>query len=219
MRGLRLKIKGYWGFTLLELLIAVTIFSIAAVAIYTSFNVGIRAWRKAENSYKIKQEARYAFNTIARELRNAISFTVEDSEGPLANSFDGSSNEVSFWKALKITSPKDGYSEGIYKITYSFDEEAKTLYYILRTYKESLTEEDGNKSLLTSGVSDFKLEYAYKDGEEIVWDGRWKEQGADIPFGVKVHLTYLSQSEGEVVEFSETIFIPTGTLKDITEIS
>ena len=202
-----MKTKGLRGFTLLELLIAVTIFSIVAVAIYSSFNVGIRAWRKAENSYKVRQEARHALNTIGRELRSAINST--------AMSFEGSSNYVSFCRTMKISNPQGGYSEGIFKITYTFEAEDKAVYYILQTYGESAKGETGTKSLLASGVLDFKLQYAYLDLDMVVWKDEWKE--LNIPLGVKVSLSYPSQSEGQVVEYSETFFIPTGTLKEATE--
>lgn len=203
------KTKDHRGFTLLELLIAVTIFSIAAVAIYSSFNVGIRAWRKAEDSYKIRQEARHALDRIGRELRNAVNFT------PMP--FDGSSNYVSFSRALKISDSKGGYSEGILKITYTFDANAKAVYYILQTYQESAKDESGTKSLLTSGISDFKLKYAYRQGDEIIWEDNWKKEEKLIPFGMKVSLSYPLQEEAQTVEFSETVLIPTGVLKEVTE--
>ncbi|KPK39576.1 MAG: hypothetical protein AMJ78_08300 [Omnitrophica WOR_2 bacterium SM23_29] len=203
-----MKKKGLCGFTLLELLIAVTIFSIVAVAIYSSFNVGIRAWRKAENSYKIRQEARHVLNTIGRELRCAINSTVMP--------FEGSSNYVSFCRAMKVSNPQGGYSEGIFKITYTFDAEDKVVYYVLQTYEETAKEESGTKSLLASGVSDFKLQYAYLDVDKIVWMDNWEKEELNIPLGVKVSLYYPSQNEGQVAEYSETIFIPTGILKEAT---
>ena len=198
-----MKSKDYQGFTLLELLIAVTIFSIVSIAIYSSFSVGIRAWRKAEESYKVRQEARHALEDIGYELRTAVNFT------PVP--FEGSSDCVSFSRVLKSSNK---YSEGIFKITYTFDAEAKSLYYILQTYQESVQEESGIKSILTSGISGFQLKYAYLDGEEVIWRDDWQSDEIDVPFGVKVSLFYPSQSKGQDIEFSETILIPTGALKE-----
>ncbi len=201
--------KSYRGFTLLELLIAITIFSIVAIAIYSSFNVGIHAWRKAENSYKVRQEARHALNTIGRELRCAINFA------PIA--FEGTSNSVSFCRT------------GTFKITYAIVKEEKeekqkgkevetySLYRILQTYQESVKGEKGTESLLASGVLDFKLQYAYLDLDKVVWKDEWKKEELNIPLGVKASLFYPSQGEGQVAEYSEAIFIPTGILKEATE--
>lgn len=201
-----MKAKNFKGFTFLELLIAVTIFSIVAVAIYTSFNIGIHAWRKTEGSYKIRQEARHSLDNMERDLRCAINFTRKNPDGSAISSFEGSSGKVSFWRALK---------GGVFKITYLFDKEA--LYYILQTYKETSGGESGSKSFLASGVSDFKLQYAYRDGDTIVWQDAWESENSDIPMGVKASLFYGSDSGGQPVEFADTILIPTGIVKDISE--
>lgn len=194
------------GFTFLELLIAVTIFSIVAVAVYSSFNVGIRAWRKTEESYKVRQETRHALDKLGRDLRCAVNFTRKGPDGSPVASFGGSSAEVSFWRALK---------GGVFKITYLLDK--KALYYILQTYKEATGGESGSRSLLASGVSDFKLRYAYRDGDKIVWQDDWESKDSDIPTGVKASLFYGADNGGQPVEFADTILIPTGILKDATE--
>lgn len=198
------------GFTFLELLIAVTIFSVVAVAIYSSFNVGIRAWGKTEGSYKIRQEARHAFDTLERDLRRAIKFTLKDPENPLVeiDSFEGSSSRFSFWR------PRE---EGVFKVTYLFDKEAKALYYLSQPYKEALTGAEGVKSLLASGVSGLKVKYAYLDGDEVIWQDDWRDKEHGIPMGVKAALSYNSDKEGQTVEFDDTVFIPTGVIKDISE--
>src|SRR3989338_2967160 len=98
------------------------IFSIVAVAIYSSFNVGIRAWRKAEASYKVRQEARYSLDTIARELRCSVNF--------VRMPFAGTSDSVSFSRPFKISNQKEGYPEGIFRITYTFDAQAQAIYHI-----------------------------------------------------------------------------------------
>jgi len=196
------------GFTFLELLIAVTIFSIVAVAVYSSFNVGIHAWRKTEGSYKVKQEARHAFDIMGRDLRCAIDFIRKNPDGSVINSFEGSSAKVSFWRASK---------DGVIKITYLFDKEAKALYYISQTYKEASGGENGNKSPLAYGISDLKLKYAYRDGENIIWQDDWESKESDIPKGVKASIYYEADNGGGPVEFFDTVLIPTGVVNDVSE--
>jgi type II secretion system protein J len=195
------------GFTFLELLIAVTIFSIVAVAIYSSFNVGIRAWGKTEGSYKIRQEARHSLDTMGRELRCAVKLTLKDPAGAEIDSFEGSSAKISFWRPTK---------EGVSKVTYLFDKEARALYYISQPYKEALAGAEGVKSLLASGVSDLKVKYAYLDGDDVVWQDGWKDKDHGIPMGVKAALSY-DTDNGQTVEFDDTVFVPTGVIKDVSE--
>lgn len=213
------------GFTFLELLIAVTIFSISAVAIYSSFNVGIRAWRKAEDSYKVRQEARQALSAMSRELRSALGFKLKKSDEDVEDSLDGSSDEVSFWRALRTADSKEGYPAGIYKATYKVVKEEKksdkedgqtqSLCRILRSYRQYVDPVEGEEdpgSVFLSGLSGFKLEYAYADGEEIGWQPAWKDKQGALPFMVKVTLSFPSQGKAGPVDFTETITIPTGEL-------
>lgn len=215
----RKSILNIIGFTLLELIIAITIFSISAIAIYTSFNVGIHAWRKADDSYKLRQQARHAFNAIARDLRSSLSFTLKGPDDLLMDSFEGSLNKVSFWRSVRA---QDSKSKVISKITYIVEEDkkadlnnekgTKSLYRILQSYEEFIGGEEGIKSLLVAGVSDLKIEYAYLANEKIEWGEEWKKQGSKIPFEVRVSLSFPSLNEDEVVEFSEKIIIQTGSL-------
>lgn len=208
-----MKMGNNRGFTFLELLIAVAIFSISAVAIYSSFNVGIRAWRKAEDSYKIRQEARQALSVMSRELRSAFSFKLKKSDEAVEDSFDGSSDEVSFWRALRTADSKEGYPAGIYKVTYKSGE-AQSLRRVLQSYRQyvDIEGEEDSGSVFLSGLSGFKLEYAYADVEEIGWQSAWKDKQGALPFMVKVTLSFPSQGKAGPVDFTETIAIPTGEL-------
>lgn len=118
---------------------------------------------------------------------------------------------------MKISDSKGGYSEGIFKVTYTFDAESKAVHYILQTYQESAKGEAGTKSLLASGIADFNLKYSYRENNEIAWKDDWKKEYKIIPFGVKVSLFYSLQKEAQPVEFSETVLIPTGVVKEVTE--
>lgn len=209
-----MKMGNNRGFTFLELLIAVAIFSISAVAIYSSFNVGIRAWRKAEDSYKIRQEARQALSVMSRELRSALSFKLKKPDETFEDSFDGSSDEVSFWRALRTADSKEGYPAGIYKVTYKL-EETQSLHRVLRSYRQyvNIEGEEDSGSVFISGLSGFKLEYAYTKEGVIDWQSTWKDEQEVLPFMVKVTLSFPSQGKAEPVGFTETILIPTGELE------
>ena len=60
------------GFTLLELLVAVTIFSIVAVALYSSFYAGIRILRRTQEAIKLHQNLRLVTEELSLDLRNSL---------------------------------------------------------------------------------------------------------------------------------------------------
>ena len=54
------NIKKNPGFTFIELIIAVTIFAIVAVSIYSTFNAGIRVWLKTSPMIEEVNERRFS---------------------------------------------------------------------------------------------------------------------------------------------------------------
>lgn len=73
------------GFTVVELLVSLTIFSLVAVVIYSSFYLGIRTWRKNEASLDTYQMVDFCFNKMRRDFGKII-----------GRDFSGSENEMSF---------------------------------------------------------------------------------------------------------------------------
>lgn len=184
------------GFTFIELLLAMLIFSIVAVSIYLSFNVGIRAWRKGEESYRARQGVRYLLGNISRELRNAV-----NSKDIV---FSGQADSVSFCKA----------SNGLFKVSYEFMGEEGAVDRVLWTYKEQAAGLPGMRSRLASEVTDLKLQYSYKNEGKIEWYDTWEETKNVVPFAVKLSLAYKPGGAAEPEVVSQTVIIPTGTLKE-----
>nr|HQH12487.1 prepilin-type N-terminal cleavage/methylation domain-containing protein [Candidatus Sumerlaeota bacterium] len=58
------------GFTLLEVLLAVSIFAMLISALYTTFRVGLRAYDIGEKEIDQMQHARVIFDTMSRDLRS-----------------------------------------------------------------------------------------------------------------------------------------------------
>ena len=184
------------GFTFVELLIAMLIFSLVAISIYLSFNVGIRAWQKGEGSYRTRQEARYLLGMLSRELREAVNSQVII--------FSGHPDSLSFCRA----------ANGIFRVTYEFDDGEKVVYRALQTYKENASGGAGTRSRLASGISGIKFQYSYKKDGKLAWDDSWAEDNKAVPFGVKIFLTYSPGGVAEPVVISQTVLIPTGLMKD-----
>lgn len=184
------------GFTFIELIVSMLIFSIVALSIYLSFNVGIRAWRNGEEGYKMRQGARYLMSSLSRDMRNAVSSK--------EIMFSGNAGSVSFCKA----------SNGLFKVSYEFNGSESAVYKIVQTYKENSSGETGSRSRLISGVSDFQLQYSYRNGDKIEWRDAWQEQENSLPFAVKVSLTYNQGGEAQPAVISQTVVIPTGMLEE-----
>ena len=62
--------KARGAFTLLEVLLAVTIFSLVTACLYTTFRVGTRAYTAGQREINRMQNSRVIFDTISRDLRS-----------------------------------------------------------------------------------------------------------------------------------------------------
>lgn len=71
INNLKLKIRG--GFTLLEILVVVAVFSVLGILITRSIILSVGGSRKSETLVKVREGVDYATGVIERQLRNANS--------------------------------------------------------------------------------------------------------------------------------------------------
>src|SRR5262249_39687783 len=76
-----MKSIGSCGFTLLELVISLTIFSLVAVIVYGTLNLGARAAERGEVRSTENQRARAALALLARHLKSAYPLSLQGEEG------------------------------------------------------------------------------------------------------------------------------------------
>lgn len=191
-------------FTLMELLLAITLFSIIAVAIYSSLAVGIKVHRRGSRIGGGYGDLRLFFNRISQDLRTAVHinniYLVEESQ------------KIYFFS---IQSTSGGIKE-LYKITYTWEME-KDYFALLRlkeTYIDSLQDTHPKGDEILDRISQLSFDYGYlKKGmsgeEEFQWKEDWKQEA--MPKMVRLGLEY----GGE--KFSKIIYCPSGKMGEVKE--
>src|SRR2546425_2646164 len=86
------------GFTLIELMVSLAIFSVITLAVYSAFAGGVGAWRRAQEFSSTYQTARLVLDDLAHELTNAVSISGTD--------FVGESQKLSFLTVRHHRDPK-----------------------------------------------------------------------------------------------------------------
>ncbi len=193
------------GFTFVEIMLAVTIFAVVAIAISSTFATGLFTWRKAQQTQNLYQEVHLALNKMAEDLQNAVLYT----EGTEAINFLGTQGGLSFFSLVDVFQVLPPHPE-LRKITYSLDEETHTLQRLELTLAESMQDELPQQAEeLAAGVSSLNLFYCYTDEEAqppYKWQDNWS--AADkIPEGLKIELQL---EEDKELIFSKYVFIPVG---------
>jgi len=207
------------GFTFIELIIAITIFSIMAVSIYSVFRAGIRLWSGTNPLIQANQSIRYFFNTISADLKNSISYnavptglkTFGSSEEENAN-FEGEKQKISFMTLVEVSDARASTHTEPARVIYSFDRSKKAVKRAVATKAEGLSEPNAKAAEILNDidVEDFGFEYCYRLGAsstdyDYEWKDAWEDEDRDkgkIPRGVRV----------KAGTYSKTIFIPTGRL-------
>jgi len=202
------------GFTFIELIIAITIFSIIAVSVYSVFRAGMKLWMKTNPLIQANQADRFFFDTISKDLKNAIMYY--DSTNKDNVNFAGEPKKMSFMTLMEV-SAKEGaivYLE-LAKVTYYFDAATKTVKRTVATKVEGFDEAyaKGTDILTNCDREKIGFQYCYKDSfgasEETYsydWEDTWSEElKLKIPRGVKV----------KVGSYTKTIFIPTADKPEV----
>jgi len=91
----RMSLTDGRGFTLLELIISLTIVSLVAVLVYTTLNIGARAAQSGETRSVDNQRARAAISLITRHLKSAYPLSLQGEKGTTLYFFGGP-KELSF---------------------------------------------------------------------------------------------------------------------------
>ena len=188
------------GFTLIEILVSLSIFSIIALAVYSSFAGGIRAWRRAQEFSSVFQTSRLLLEDMARELKNTVSITGME--------FEGTSRKVSFvtldqspFLQLDHLSTTHHLSWVSYELRRGRDFSGLDLY----RRKGSDLQRPGEAQLIVDSIEQMEFQYTYKNeaGEMQPWSTTWnvKEQ---IPYGVKIDLSIGGS------RFTKMIVVPHG---------
>lgn len=184
--------KNNKAFTLVELLIAVSIFSVVSIAIYSAFNSGATVMRRIKNIDLKLQKILLKAERINRELREQPAC-----RKPL---FSGTKSKISF--AANI----DYFPN---RLTYYFDDSKGALMRVFDKLDKIITEEGNVDSELKSkpqvflsDVLEVKFEYLYLDlkKNEYVWTDEWAQNY--LPVAVKFTITSENQKHISICIFA-----------------
>ena len=196
------------AFTFIELLIALTIFSIIAASIYYTLNAGIKVWQRGNILIEENQRMRIFFDMISKDMINIVSFSGIPSEW--------AEESISFHTIIDVSSAAKPHRELVRRIYY-FDAQKSELKRGRVIQKEDFDEKYVDEKVLLDNLEDISFEYAYESGEEYEWKDEWEfgdeDEGEDIiPRGVKIKVKLKNGAEDKEKTFEKIVFIPIGEL-------
>jgi len=183
------------GFTLLELMIALTITAVIVVIIFGALRIGIRAWEKGEKDVDIRQRQRIVLDLIKRQMASTCMTEVWGRDQQLIP-LKGDNKSVAFVSHIPLT---PGNRFGLVYVQYAVrqdknnDKEHLTFYEqnIASVDKSADNPDEGDFSELLPGTKSIVFEYLKeRPGEEVsLWQKSW-DPAVDkgVPRAVRITL-------------------------------
>ncbi len=180
------------AFSLVELLIAVAIFSVVSIAIYATFSSGTAVLRRVKNIDLTQQRILLKQERLSRELR----------EQPACRKqlFQGDKTKISFCANIDYFP---------YRLTYYFDSSANAFKRVADKLNE-IIKEDGNLDpefrsppvIFLPEVKEVRFSYLYLDlaKNDYLWMDKWQQDY--LPFAVKFIIFTEKQN------YESTVYLP-----------
>jgi general secretion pathway protein J len=189
---------GNRGFTLLELMIALTIVAVMVVIIFGALRIGIRAWEKGEKDVDSRQRQRIVLDLIKRQLASTSVSEVWGRDQQLV-SFKGDSKSIDFVSCIPMT---PGNRFGLVYVKYAVRREKEGNKEHLTFYEKNVelvdkkistgNPDEGDFSELIPGMKSIVFEYLKaRSGEAAsIWQKSWDPTvDKGVPRAVRVTLT------------------------------
>lgn len=182
------------GFTLFELVIAITLLSLVTLLIGSGFRLGLRAWEQGESETEWTQRFRVLTGLLSQQIKSAYPYEVEVDDKKVV-AFSGESDSIVF-----VTTLTDSSYGGFKWVRYSFKD--GTLFYKegLLPDKEFLEKISGDEEVIDSNIKEIALTYFSPDEDE--WKDSW-DFGEKLPGAVRVKIPYFQSFQISIPMASE----------------
>lgn len=179
------------GFTLIEVIIAMTILSLILVLLFSTLFTANRSWQSTERRITQNDELRLVGHFIQRQISQAIPLMwIDKDERQLI--FKGKNNELRFTSTLPAHRGGGGIQIITLKINQTDEANHLDLYYRYATPDASPFEEndDIEQVTLLENIDSIELSYFGREkiDEDPVWRDEWKnDEFLPLLISLKIH--------------------------------
>jgi general secretion pathway protein J len=208
------------GFTLIEVIISLTVLGFILLIIFGGFRLGLSAWDRGESIKEEHQTSRIISQLVSKQVKSIVPYRVKTkkAEGDYL-AFEGKPRSLKFVSSLPI---KGNRAEGFVHTVYQFEEDGKEggrlVLYEQRVLNRDFFEEEPrqeNRHILMEGVSKLLFEYYQEENPSKNQSEQWLEEWnakemKELPGGVRMTLTF---REPEGKESTLALLLPISATK------
>ena len=189
------------GFTLVEMLLVVSLFAVVALSIYHAFSNGLKVWERGRQ-FMAEEDLDIFFDKFSRELRNTFDFS--------QIGFAGKETSIKF--ATRIRTPadralgleKDALIDQIGGVEYYFDTGKKTIYKKEFNYSQATNQKAGAERQMLQRVKAVNFLYFYIDADGNLGQTR---RISSVPAAVEIRIEMEGPMEEDMIKL---VNIPAG---------
>ena len=219
----KLKFRGRYGFTLLELMVAIAIFAVIVSLIYPAYTGTYRNIEAAETQAEVYDMARTALIRITEDLES--SYIPEESPYPQVNDntefmtgqndyIEGKrADSIRFYSKSHIDISETPFEAGAAKIAYYpllKEDGSISLYRSDTPGKLKWPEKNTGGWLICEGLYSVGFTYTDKNGDTYdQWDESFADAAKKLPSIINITLEFIDKEDpGKPITFSTAVFIP-----------
>jgi len=221
--------EGKEGFTLMEIMLALFIFSIVLSIIYTAYTGTFRNIDEVESQSEIYQMARITLERMKEDLESVYLSPRTDEqefeeEGFWGTGFLGKADEIDgrsadtlhFLSTAHLVFDEDDKEAGVAQIAYDVreseeDEEGFTLYRSDKSeFEQGIEEDEGTGLVLCEGIYALGLIYWDEKGRDYDdWDSTEVEGRSRLPVRASIVLEFVNEANPEApLKFVTGVALP-----------
>lgn len=204
------------GFTLLEVLISITLFAIVISSVYGAYRATFRTVSGTEWQVEVAAAARVVLDRMSHDLTSL--HVGEDGylQGETGDVSGRRADTFSCLSAAHVVFQRSEQGGGLAVLTYAVEETESGLFNLYRSdisYLPGMENEnrDGQGELLVKGLRELRISYVAADGSEsdswssgveTVSDEDGKEQSIVLPVLIRLQIHFAESTESE----EQTVF-------------
>lgn len=213
------------GFTLVEVVITLTLLGLICLIIFGAFRLGLSAWERGDEAKEGFQKARMVSEMIAQQVKSAVPYKIktQKAEGDYL-AFKGDGRSLKFVSAMPIRGKQP---EGLVYVRYEFKEDGteggRLILYEQRVLNKDFFEEEPNEDLavpLLGGVSSVRFEY-FREEDPLnnrleEWLEEWQAKDEKrLPKAVKMTIMLKNEKGKEEMPIHVLATVPANRFEEL----
>ena len=191
------------AFTLVELLVVVSLLALVIGVVGASLAAGIRAWQVAKTFGAAEAQAMVGTRILKRDVRSTFTF--------YAIPFKGSRQAMSFPAIIDVRPQDENPAPRLGSVSYRYNRYNRTLERQAAAFASEVVPPVKERESLIREVDDLVIRYGEIGEGGLTWESEW-DNTTNHPEVVEVELTIATDAEPLLIR--ETIVAPVPTIEE-----